>query len=190
MGNSFSNNLLIGKKYAIEVSTRDITYFMYGDSEKDKDEWIGVIGRAIVQSSSTIIRDEEQAESDDEEDNSYRWLNWSSCRRELAASYPGIDLETPGNRQEMTYNCVSQSKIVPNLFTFPFYLQRSCFRLVLYVCRRDLERIYFSAELHVCWTEVLPEFANSCGVCHGFDSCDSFLRWAQCFATIWQSKPL
>ena len=68
MGNSYSYNLLTGKKYAIEVSTRDITYFMYGDSEKDKDEWIGVIGRAIVQSSSTIIRDEEQAESDDEED--------------------------------------------------------------------------------------------------------------------------
>jgi hypothetical protein len=72
MDNSFSNDLLTGKKYAIEVSTRDITYFMYGDSEKDKDEWIGVIGRAIVQSSSTIIRDEEQAESDDEEDNTYR----------------------------------------------------------------------------------------------------------------------
>jgi hypothetical protein len=45
---------------------------MYGDSEKDKDEWIGVIGRAIVQSSSTIIRDEEQVESDDDDDTGYR----------------------------------------------------------------------------------------------------------------------
>ena len=49
-----------------------MTYFMYGDSEKDKDEWIGVIGRAIVQSSSTIIRDDEQVNSDDEEEMSYR----------------------------------------------------------------------------------------------------------------------
>ena len=62
----------IGKKYAIEVSTRDITYLMYGDSEKDKDEWIGVIGRAIVQSSSTIMRDEEQNDSDEEDENGYR----------------------------------------------------------------------------------------------------------------------
>jgi hypothetical protein len=45
---------------------------MYGDSEKDKDEWIGVIGRAIVQSSSTIMREEEQVDSDDEDDNGYR----------------------------------------------------------------------------------------------------------------------
>lgn len=28
------------------------TYFMYADSEKEKDEWIGHIGRAIVRSSS------------------------------------------------------------------------------------------------------------------------------------------
>lgn len=63
---------MLGKKHAIEVSTRDMTYFMYGDSEKDKDEWIGVIGRAIVQSSSTIIRDDEQVNSDDEEEMSYR----------------------------------------------------------------------------------------------------------------------
>ena len=45
---------------------------MYGDSEKDKDEWIGVIGRAIVQSSSTIMRDEEQNDSDDEDEDGYR----------------------------------------------------------------------------------------------------------------------
>jgi len=31
------------------VSTKEITFFMFADSEKEKDEWIGVIGRAIVQ---------------------------------------------------------------------------------------------------------------------------------------------
>ena len=45
---------------------------MYCDSEKDKEEWIGVIGRAIVQSSSTIMRDDEQNDSDDEDENGYR----------------------------------------------------------------------------------------------------------------------
>lgn len=63
---------LIGKKHAIEVSTKDITYYFYGDSEKEKDEWIGVIGRAIVQSSNTIIREEEES-SDDDENTWYRW---------------------------------------------------------------------------------------------------------------------
>ena len=31
------------------MSTKEITSYMYADSEKEKDEWIGVIGRAIVQ---------------------------------------------------------------------------------------------------------------------------------------------
>jgi hypothetical protein len=30
---------------------------MFADSEKEKDEWIGVIGRAIVQASSTLIKE-------------------------------------------------------------------------------------------------------------------------------------
>jgi hypothetical protein len=45
-----SNTVIIpGKKNAIEVSTADTTFFMYADTEKEKDEWIGAIGRAIVQ---------------------------------------------------------------------------------------------------------------------------------------------
>ena len=32
-------------RHSIEVSTLDQTYYMYASSEKDKDEWIGAIGR-------------------------------------------------------------------------------------------------------------------------------------------------
>ena len=39
------------KKHSLEVSTSEQTYYMYADSEKDKDEWIGAIGRAIVHAS-------------------------------------------------------------------------------------------------------------------------------------------
>ncbi|KAK8802254.1 hypothetical protein WA538_005162 [Blastocystis sp. DL] len=42
------------KKYSLEVTTLGETYYMYANSEKEKDEWIGAIGRAIVHSS---IRD-------------------------------------------------------------------------------------------------------------------------------------
>lgn len=61
-----SAELKAGKKNAIEVSTREQTFFMFADSEKDKDEWIGAVGRAIVQSSSTFTPDEKQGEDDNE----------------------------------------------------------------------------------------------------------------------------
>ena len=32
-------------RHSLEVSTSEQTYYMYADSEKDKDEWIGAIGR-------------------------------------------------------------------------------------------------------------------------------------------------
>ncbi len=53
-----SAELKAGKKNAIEVSTNDSTFYMYADSEKEKDEWIGAIGRAIVQSSVTYTHDD------------------------------------------------------------------------------------------------------------------------------------
>lgn len=62
------------KKHSIEVSTADTTYLMYAESEKEKDEWIGAIGRAIVQASATFTGDdgvdrENPGGSDDEEDS-------------------------------------------------------------------------------------------------------------------------
>lgn len=34
-------------RHSLEVSTSEQTYYMYADSEKDKDEWIGAIGRFV-----------------------------------------------------------------------------------------------------------------------------------------------
>ena len=34
-------------RHSIEVSTTEQTYYMYASSEKDKDEWIGAIGRYL-----------------------------------------------------------------------------------------------------------------------------------------------
>ncbi len=53
-----SAELKAGKKHAIEVSTLDTTFFMYADSEKEKDDWIGAIGRAIVQASATFTNED------------------------------------------------------------------------------------------------------------------------------------
>ena len=56
------------KRNALEVSTQDTTFFMYALNEKDKDDWIGAIGRAIVQSSETYQDDEEANDSDSDYD--------------------------------------------------------------------------------------------------------------------------
>lgn len=53
-----SAELKAGKKNAIEVSTSETTFYMYADTEKEKDEWIGAIGRSIVQASATFTNDD------------------------------------------------------------------------------------------------------------------------------------
>ena len=64
-----SAELRAGKKNAIEVSTAETIFYMYADSEKEKDEWIGAIGRAIVQSSATYTRDDGGDDSNSDEDD-------------------------------------------------------------------------------------------------------------------------
>jgi hypothetical protein len=69
-----SAELKAGKRNAIEVSTADTTYFMFADTEKEKDEWIGAIGRAIVQASATFTNDDDvdpDNNSDESEENEY-----------------------------------------------------------------------------------------------------------------------
>ena len=42
--------------HSFEISTPITTYLLYADSEREKDEWIGGIGRAIVRCSTTFQR--------------------------------------------------------------------------------------------------------------------------------------
>ena len=63
-----SAEIKANKKFAIEVSTTDTTFYMHADNEKDKDEWIGAIGRSIVQASKTYQKDDGDASSDSESD--------------------------------------------------------------------------------------------------------------------------
>ena len=43
------------KKFSFEISTHDKMYLMYADSEKEKDDWIGAVGKSIVRSSRTFL---------------------------------------------------------------------------------------------------------------------------------------
>ena len=46
---------------------------MFADTEKEKDDWIGAIGRSIVKHSSMYVKDDdysdEESEDDDENEN-------------------------------------------------------------------------------------------------------------------------
>eukprot|EP01036_Dinobryon_divergens_P029471 gene29471-38575_t len=64
-----SAELKAGKRNAIEVSTKEKTFYMYADTEKEKDEWIGAIGRSIVQSSKTFIEEKYNSDDSEGEDN-------------------------------------------------------------------------------------------------------------------------
>lgn len=49
-----SADLKSRKRHSFEISTPEITYLLYADTEKEKDDWIGNVGKAIVQCSRTF----------------------------------------------------------------------------------------------------------------------------------------
>jgi len=68
-----SANLKSRKVNSFEISTPDITYLLYADTEKEKDDWIGCVGRAIVRCSSTYQPEAANTneENDDNDDDSH-----------------------------------------------------------------------------------------------------------------------
>jgi hypothetical protein len=56
-----------GKANSFEIATPDKVFFMFADSDLEKDEWIGKIGKAIVDNSRAHIR--EGPEVDDGDDD-------------------------------------------------------------------------------------------------------------------------
>eukprot|EP00934_Nitzschia_sp_Nitz4_P004498 Nitzschia sp. Nitz4//scaffold77_size91520//22100//22863//NITZ4_004882-RA/size91520-processed-gene-0.26-mRNA-1//1//CDS//3329557967//4488//frame0 len=49
-----SADLKSKKRHSFEISTPEVTFLMYADTEKEKDDWIGRVGKAIVRCSSTF----------------------------------------------------------------------------------------------------------------------------------------
>lgn len=48
-----SADLKSKKRHSFEISTPDTQYLLYADSESQKDDWIGRVGKAIVRCSRT-----------------------------------------------------------------------------------------------------------------------------------------
>jgi hypothetical protein len=83
-----SADLKAKKRHSLEISTPDTCYLLYADTESEKDDWIGRVGKAIVRCSRTYYsnggttqqeqqQDHEKEEEDDDiytnddEDNPY-----------------------------------------------------------------------------------------------------------------------
>ena len=58
-----------GKMHAFEVATPDQVYFLHADTDVDKDDWIGKIGKAIVDHSRSALVARQAAEEDDDDDD-------------------------------------------------------------------------------------------------------------------------
>lgn len=73
-----SADLKSRKRNSFEISTPETTYLLYADTEKEKDDWIGVVGKAIVRCSSTYyanrpseIQDVDEQQNEDDDDDIY-----------------------------------------------------------------------------------------------------------------------
>jgi hypothetical protein len=55
-----SADLKSRKRNSFEISTPEITYLLYADTEQEKDDWIGRVGKAIVRCSSTYYSNKQQ----------------------------------------------------------------------------------------------------------------------------------
>lgn len=49
-----SADLKSKKRNSFEISTPETTFLLYADTEQEKDDWIGRVGKAIVRCSSTF----------------------------------------------------------------------------------------------------------------------------------------
>jgi len=81
-----SAEMKVNKQNAFEISTPDTTFLLYADTGKEKDDWIGNVGRAIVRCSSTYQgnapgapkqshkpNDDEDSDSSVDSDNPYTY---------------------------------------------------------------------------------------------------------------------
>lgn len=62
-----SADLKSHKKHSFEISTPETVYLLYADTETEKDDWIGRVGKAIVRCSRTYYPQREAASNQAEQ---------------------------------------------------------------------------------------------------------------------------
>lgn len=69
-----SADLKSKKRHSFEISTPETCYLLYADTESEKDDWIGRVGKAIVRCSRTYYQQQQQQggranQQDDEQES-------------------------------------------------------------------------------------------------------------------------
>eukprot|EP00640_Fibrocapsa_japonica_P009687 CAMPEP_0113948744 /NCGR_PEP_ID=MMETSP1339-20121228/71785_1 /TAXON_ID=94617 /ORGANISM="Fibrocapsa japonica" /LENGTH=80 /DNA_ID=CAMNT_0000955895 /DNA_START=99 /DNA_END=341 /DNA_ORIENTATION=- /assembly_acc=CAM_ASM_000762 len=59
------------KPHSLVIKTPDETFYCYADNEKEKDQWIGAIGKAIVRASSTFTKEDGFDSGEDSDGGDY-----------------------------------------------------------------------------------------------------------------------
>lgn len=54
----------INKPFAFEISTADTNMYFIADTDKEKEDWINAVGRAIVRHSKSVLDREQRDYSD------------------------------------------------------------------------------------------------------------------------------
>ncbi len=56
------------KSNALEIILKNERFLLFANTEREKDEWIGQVGKAIVNHSSMYVKDDDDDGDNDEED--------------------------------------------------------------------------------------------------------------------------
>jgi hypothetical protein len=67
-----SADLKSKKRHSFEISTPELTYLLYADTEQEKDDWIGRVGKAIVRCSSTYYTQNSEAQSNNQQQQNHQ----------------------------------------------------------------------------------------------------------------------
>jgi hypothetical protein len=76
-----SADLKSKKRHSFEISTPETCYLLYADTEQEKDDWIGRVGKAIVRCSRTYYTDgsgktpqnQQQSQQRNNDDDAYQY---------------------------------------------------------------------------------------------------------------------
>mmetsp|Transcript_8606 Transcript_8606/g.10683 ORF Transcript_8606/g.10683 Transcript_8606/m.10683 type:complete len:174 (+) Transcript_8606:86-607(+) len=57
------------RPHSLVIKTPDETYYCFADTEREKDDWIGAVGKAIVRASATYTNEDGYGSDGSDEDN-------------------------------------------------------------------------------------------------------------------------
>jgi hypothetical protein len=90
-----SADLKSGKLHSFEISTPDTCYLLYADTESEKDDWIGRVGKAIVRCSRTYYKGDDNNNNSNTNNTSSNNYNTTTQDVEDDDIYENDDPDSP-----------------------------------------------------------------------------------------------